>query len=132
MGYEFSRDHRLLTPADYKAVFSDTTCKASAPLILLLARVNNLDHPRLGLVIAKKHVRHAVDRNKIKRIARESFRHHQDLLGTLDIVILARKGLGDLDNAQLHALYQDMWRRIARSASKRARSPNSGPPSSNA
>ncbi|MCL5043513.1 MAG: ribonuclease P protein component [Gammaproteobacteria bacterium] len=132
MGYEFSRNHRLLTPGDYKAVFDGTTCKASAPLILLLARENTLTHPRLGLVIAKKHVRHAVDRNRIKRIARESFRHHQDALGTLDIVILARKGLGNLDNGQLHALYQDMWRRLARSASKRARSPNSGPPSSNA
>jgi ribonuclease P protein component len=96
-----------------------------------LARPNGLEQSRLGLVIAKKNVRRAVDRNRVKRVARESFRHHREGLGDLDIVVLARKGVGDLDNAALHALFADMWRRLIRSAEK-YRSRNPGPPSSHA
>ena len=98
---------------------------------MLLARENELAHARLGLVIAKKNVRRAVDRNKVKRVARESFRQHRAELGNLDIVVLARKGVGDLDNTALHALYEGMWRRLIKTAAKN-RSRASGPPSSNA
>jgi len=128
----FAPEHRLLTPAQFKNVFDGATCKASGPNVLLLSRHNDLTHARLGLVIAKKNVRRAVDRNKIKRIARESFRHHRADLDHLDIVVLARKGLGELDNAALHALFQDMWHRLNKSADKYNRSRNTGSPSSNA
>ena len=131
MDLGFTPEHRLLTPAQFKRVFDGATCKASGPSLLLLARENSLGHARLGLVIAKKNVRRAVDRNKVKRIAGESFRQHRAELGDLDIVVLARKGLGDLDNAALHALYQGMWRRLIKSAAKN-RSRDPGPPSSHA
>ncbi|WP_076939740.1 ribonuclease P protein component [Pseudomonas saudimassiliensis] len=132
MDLGFGPEHRLLSPAQFKNVFDGATCKASGSNILLLARHNGQEHARLGLVIAKKNVRRAVDRNKIKRIARESFRHHRADLDHLDIVVLARKGLGELDNAALHVLFQDMWRRLSKAADKYHRSRNSGPPSSNA
>ena len=127
----FGPEYRLLKPGQFKTVFDGATCKASGPSLLLLARENSLSHARLGLVIVKKNVRHAVDRNKVKRIARESFRQHRAELGNLDIVVLARKGVGDLDNAALHALYQGMWRRLIKSAAKN-RSRDPGPSSSNA
>ena len=132
MDLGFAPEHRLLTPAQFKNVFDGATCKASGPNVLLLSRHNDLTHARLGLVIAKKNIRRAVDRNRVKRIARESFRHHRAELDHLDIVVLARKGLGELDNAALHALFQDMWRRLNKSADKYNRSRNSGSPSSNA
>jgi len=131
VGLGFSPEYRLLTPAQFKRVFDGATCKASGPSLLLLARENDLAHARLGLVIAKKNVRRAVDRNKVKRIARESFRQHRAELGNLDIVVLARKGVGDLDNTALHDLYQGMWRRLIKTAAKN-RSRTSGPPSSHA
>ena len=132
MNLGFGPEHRLLTPAQFKNVFDGATCKASGPTLLLLSRHNDQTHARLGLVIAKKNVRRAVDRNRVKRIARESFRHHRADLDHLDIVVLARKGLGELDNAALHVLFQDMWRRLSKAADKYNRSRNSGPPSSNA
>ncbi|GGE35245.1 ribonuclease P protein component [Halopseudomonas oceani] len=131
MDLGFGPEYRLLKPAQFKTVFDGATCKASGPSLLLLARENSLSHARLGLVIAKKNVRHAVDRNRVKRIARESFRQHRAELGNLDIVVLARKGVGDLDNTALHALYQSMWRRLIKSAAKN-RSRDPGLPSSNA
>lgn len=132
MDQGFGRESRLLTPGQFKTVFDGATRKASGPYVLLLARSNDTGHPRLGLVIAKKSVRRAVDRNRVKRIARESFRLNKSELGALDIVVLARKGLGELDNAALHELYKGMWRKLAKSADKPPRSRHSGPPSSNA
>ena len=95
----FTRCQRLLLPREYKAVFDGNTLKVSHPSLLLLVRVTGATSPaRLGLVIAKKHVRLAVQRNRVKRQLRESFRRHQQVLVGLDIVVLARPGLGKLDN----------------------------------
>jgi ribonuclease P protein component len=43
---------------------------------------------RLGMAISKKHCRKATARNRIKRVIRESFRHHQAELQGLDIVVI--------------------------------------------
>ena len=46
---------------------------------------------RLGLAISKKEYKKAVDRNHLKRLARETFRVNQSSLGHLDYVIMAKK-----------------------------------------
>ena len=110
----FGRDKRLLKSRQFAAVFDSPTGKAPGKCVLLLARDNGLDHPRLGLVIGKKSVKLAVERNRLKRIMRDSFRLHQEMLGGLDIVVVARKGLGDLDNPELHQQFAKLWKRLAR------------------
>ena len=116
----FTRQQRLLLPREYKAVFDGNTLKASHPSLLLLVRVADAAAApaRLGLVIAKKHVRLAVQRNRIKRQLRESFRSHQHALIGLDIVALARPGLGKLDNAQLRATIDAQWQRLLKQKRK--------------
>ena len=47
--------------------------------------------PRLGLAISKKICKRAVDRNLFKRIARETFRQHQDEFDLLDFVVMIKK-----------------------------------------
>lgn len=42
---------------------------------------------RLGLVVGKKQLKKAVDRNRLKRIAREVFRLHRAQLPDLDLVL---------------------------------------------
>lgn len=111
---DFSREKRLLTPRQFKTVFDSPSGKAPGKNVLLLARSNDLNHPRLGLVIGKKSVKLSVERNRLKRLIRDSFRHHQELLGGLDIVVVARKGLGDLDNVELHQQFSKLWKRLAR------------------
>ena len=49
-------------------------------------------------MIGKKNVKLAVQRNRLKRLIRESFRHNQETLAGWDIVVIARKGLGELEN----------------------------------
>jgi ribonuclease P protein component len=43
--------------------------------------------PRLGLLVTKKHARHATDRNRLKRCIREAFRLEQADLGALDVLV---------------------------------------------
>ncbi|MNN00060.1 Ribonuclease P protein component [compost metagenome] len=111
---DFSRDKRLLTARHFTAVFDSPTTKVPGKHVLLLARENALDHPRLGLVIGKKNVKLAVERNRLKRIIRESFRHHQEALAGMDIVIIARRGLGDMENPELHQQFGKLWKRLLR------------------
>lgn len=111
---DYGREKRLLTPRQFKAVFDSPSGKAPGKNVLLLARLNDLDHPRLGLVIGKKSVKLAVERNRIKRVIRDSFRLSQSALGGLDIVVVARKGLGDLDNPELHQQFGKLWKRLGR------------------
>lgn len=110
----FGRKLRLLTASDYKAVFGKADFKVSSPQLLILAIKSGYETPRLGLVIAKKHIRQAVQRNRIKRLLRESFRAHQQLLIELDIVILARSGADGLDNKTFVILVEKLWQDLIR------------------
>ncbi|TFH75523.1 ribonuclease P protein component [Gammaproteobacteria bacterium LSUCC0112] len=110
----FGRKLRLLTASDYKAVFGKAEFKVSSPQLLILAIKSGYETPRLGLVIAKKHIRQAVQRNRIKRLLRESFRAHQQLLNELDIVILARSGADSLDNKTFVILIEKLWQDLIR------------------
>lgn len=112
--FGFAKSQRLLTAADYKQVFDQASVKVSTAEILLLAKPNGLNQARLGLVIAKKHVKRAVGRNRIKRQARESFRLFQASIGAVDIVLLARKGIGNLEQQILRDALNQLWDQLAR------------------
>ncbi|MDX1491339.1 MAG: ribonuclease P protein component [Pseudohongiellaceae bacterium] len=114
----FSKKLRLLSAADYQPVFKNARYKVSCQQILLLATDSNTSYPRLGLVIAKKNIAKAVARNRVKRIFRESFRHNQRLLPALDIVILARSGLGSLDNKLIRDKIERLWKDLSQKAGR--------------
>jgi ribonuclease P protein component len=96
----FPRRLRLLSATDFKQVFA-SACKAGNPHLTILVRENGLGHPRLGMAISRKVVRRAVARNRIKRQLREYFRHHQQALGDMDLVILCKPGIDKLDKSGL-------------------------------
>ncbi len=94
----FSRQFRLLLPSDYKFVFN-RSIRSSDKLLTIIARSNPEQlQPRLGLAIAKKSVRTAVHRNRIKRLSREFFRLNKEKIAQADYVILVRHGIDKLDN----------------------------------
>lgn len=115
MSRGFGREKRLLVPRQFKAVFDSPSGKVPGRNVLLLVRDNALDYPRLGMVIGKKSVKLSVERNRLKRQIRESFRHNLELLAGWDIVIVAKRGLGDLENEELKQQFGKLWKRLARS-----------------
>ena len=114
----FGKAKRLLNAKDYGRVFDDPDARASHQHLLLLAKVNERAYHRLGLVIAKKNVRLAVQRNRIKRVARELFRNLPDSEPCLDVVLLARRGIGLLDNAELSSILLQQWLKLVRHTAK--------------
>lgn len=114
--FGFSKKLRLLGAADFQPVFKHARYKVSCQHLLLLACDSGTPFPRLGLVIAKKHIAKAVQRNRVKRVLRESFRHKQSLLPTVDIVILARSGSGNLSSEQLRQKIERHWVDLIRKA----------------
>ncbi len=64
------------------------------------------------MVIGKKKLRRAVDRNLMKRIIRETFRQQQITLPALDLVVIA-KPAKCIDRQRLARELTKQWRRIA-------------------
>jgi len=108
LDFGFSKQKRLLSPREFKAVFDGAIYKASNRHLLLLAIPSHSS--RLGLVVAKKHARHAVQRNRLKRLLRESFRHHQHELKDLDIIALVKPGLWQQNNIAICKIIDAQWR----------------------
>lgn len=109
---QFKRQQRLLTAKDFKQVFQ-SPYKLADRYFTVLSRFNGQANARLGLAIAKKQVKKAVSRNRIKRLVRESFRHHQHLIFGLDCVVLARQGVGQVDNSTLFRSLAAHWQQLA-------------------
>lgn len=109
----FPRGLRLVKPAEFKRIFRAADCKSVDDNLALLACNNDVAHPRLGLAITKRVVRKAVDRNRIKRLVRESFRRHQTELGGLDVVVLSRDGATKSSNEELVKSLDKHWQRLA-------------------
>lgn len=114
----FTKAKRLLNAKDYSQVFDGAEARVSHKHLLLLARTNSGPENRLGLVIAKKNVRLAVQRNRIKRIVREFFRTTPVDETSLDVVLLARRGMDQLDNAELTSILQRQWQKLEHHASR--------------
>lgn len=109
----FGRQQRLLQADDFARVFDKPVRRSDRFFTILYI---NSDQPvaRLGLAIAKKRARRAIDRNRIKRIVRESFRHSQDTLAGKDIVVLARESTARADNASLYQSLQKHWQGLGK------------------
>jgi ribonuclease P protein component len=113
INYQYPRESRLLTPRHFSNVF-EKAIPATSSTITILARHNNLEQPRLGLTIPKKKVKLAVDRNRIKRCVRESFRLHAHELPNVDIIVIGKHGINDLDNKALFTHLNSLWQRISK------------------
>ena len=110
---------RLKTPEDYRGVFDHCSLRASSRHLLILS-IPNPRRSRLGLVVAKKHVKLACQRNRIKRVVREFFRNTA-LQSPKDLVVLARPGLSELSNNELRTVLGSLWAKLNAAQSERER-----------
>ena len=120
--HRFERHDRLLTAAAFGRVFKKAN-RSRDKWFTVLCRDNVSCEEnggcgtkggagaRLGLAISKKHCRKAPARNRIKRIVRESFRHHQAELGNLDVVVINQPAAATATNQQLFDSLASHWTR---------------------
>ncbi|ATF09540.1 Ribonuclease P protein component [Candidatus Enterovibrio altilux] len=108
----------MLTPKHFNSVFQQSH-RVGSPHLTILARNNVLGYPRLGQAVPKKQIKFAVDRNRFKRLIRESFRLHQHLLPAKDFVVLAKKSANKLSNEELYLLLDKLWLHLSQSPRKK-------------
>ena len=86
-----------------------------------MAKPNQLEHARLGVVVGKKVARRAVARNYMKRVMRETFRRHQPEIANLDIIARVHKSFVKKDfivvREELEKLFTGLNKCRARSSS---------------
>jgi ribonuclease P protein component len=115
---KFSRQSRLLRPAEFKTVFQQPI-RSGDDCFRILARANGKLRHRLGMAISKKACAKAVGRNRIKRVVRESFRAR--MVGsatdnTLDFVVMATFQATNQSNRELDESLSAHWQRLTRKA----------------
>ncbi len=118
---KFSRQSRLLKPAEFKTVFQQPI-RSGDECFRILARINGMQRHRLGMAVAKKACAKAVGRNRIKRIVRESFRTRlTGFVGdnTLDFVVLPTAAAANQSNKKLDESLLIHWKRLTRKADDR-------------
>lgn len=74
---------------------------------------NEFDHPRMGLTVSKRVSKRAVQRNRIKRQIRESFRLHLVNLPAIDLVVATKIGCAEQANQVLRVELDKLWYRAA-------------------
>lgn len=106
------RELRLRLAGDFAALRTSSG-RLGGRCFHLRYRANGLAHARLGLAISKRASKLAVERNRLKRLLRESFRRMRDRLPPVDVVVMAREQAVSLSGAELLAEADALWRRLA-------------------
>ena len=120
----YPRRFRLTSQQDFSRVFKKNTTCRDQYFRILAQTGTGLGFARLGQVVSRKVDRRAVQRNRIKRLVRESFRRYgvvimQQDLNTdkqgIDFVVLAqRQAAMEPDNRVLFNSLNQLWDQLER------------------
>jgi ribonuclease P protein component len=109
----FPRASRLTDKPQFDAAHRQGQ-RASDALFAVITRPNDVGRARLGLAVGVKTAGNAVERNRIKRLVRESFRQRQHDLPAVDVVVNARPGAAKATHDEVRASLAQHWDRIVR------------------
>ncbi|MEA5445017.1 ribonuclease P protein component [Gammaproteobacteria bacterium AB-CW1] len=104
-------DARLTRAEDFRRVFRQGK-RSKDRFFTILACANGLPQARLGMAISRRNAGSAVERNRLKRLARESFRHRQSTLAGFDLVVMSRPEASRADNRTLFESLDRHWQRL--------------------
>lgn len=109
---------RLLKPAEFRRVFEQGQVRHSRCFSLRFApAAHGMSTARLGLAVSRKACPLAVQRNRVKRAVRESFRQHRAELPAMDIVVMAKPSARDALN--LKQLADQLWSSLNQGAAQK-------------
>jgi len=98
-GLAFQKRHRLLKPKDFQRIFDQVDCKQGGS----------------HFTFPKRNVPKAVDRNYIKRVVRESFRHNvltQHQIQPFDVIVLAKPSSKHCESKDIHQALNHQWLKL--------------------
>ncbi|MEN1728285.1 MAG: ribonuclease P protein component [Pseudomonadota bacterium] len=103
------RSARLLTGADFKAVFDQRRAIANDWFRIHYA---DAEQARLGMAVSRRVSPRAVVRNRVRRQIRESFRLRRPDLANMHYVVLAKPAAARCDADQLRQALDQLWSRF--------------------
>jgi ribonuclease P protein component len=114
------RSHRVARRGDFQRVYAKGL-RSRGELLIVVGAPNGLDHPRLGLSVGRAIWRHAVQRNRVRRIFREAFRLSQhELPRGFDFVLIPARPKLEPELAATRAELERHARKIAERFAARA------------
>ena len=109
----FTAAQRLVHKTQFDAVYQRGN-KLGDACFLVLIKPNDMHMARLGLSVSARTVGNAVNRNRIKRVIRNSFRLNASRLPAVDIVINTRPGARQAINAELAERLSVHWQNLVK------------------
>lgn len=111
----FPRHYRLTKTDEFSSVFGFRKAVKSRHFLLHYRPQTESEQtgPRLGLVVAKRLLKRSVDRNLVRRLARESFRQIRGRLVQRDLVLRLAVRPAELDRQALAEEMQSLFDKMS-------------------
>lgn len=108
----FPKQRRLLKNKEFLCVFRGGH-RLSCSSFTFLIKENQSPDIRLGVVVPKKQIKRACQRNYVKRVIRDAFRVHwqHDAIG-LDIIVSVRKSFLENSKENIGRLLEKQWKKV--------------------
>ncbi len=110
--YSLPRTARLLKAGDFAALRGNSK-RISVRHFLAEFSPNDQPTCRLGQAVSRRVSKRAVDRNRIKRLVRESYRHVRSELPCVDILMIARSSAVKTPSSDLREDLAILWKKLA-------------------
>jgi ribonuclease P protein component len=110
--FSLPRTARLLKPGDFAALKGKSK-RIGVRHFLAEFSPNQHLTCRLGQAVSRRVSKRAVDRNRIKRLVRESYRHVRSELPCVDILLIARSSAVQTPATELREDLTALWKKLA-------------------
>jgi len=109
----FRKTDRLLKRSEFIEI-SKSGRRLTTRLFIIVAAPAESGRARMGITVSRK-IGGAIQRNRIKRLAREAFRLNRHLLAKpLDISLIARRGAAEEPNRAIARTLKDLYEMLSR------------------
>lgn len=110
--FTFPKKNRIKSKAGFQLVYTTGRSVVDSLSVLYVLPLD-AEGPKIGLAVGKK-IGNAVVRNRVKRMMREVFRHHQsELLTKVQLIWVARKKLAAADLKTYDRVFMRLAKRAA-------------------
>jgi ribonuclease P protein component len=110
--YTLPAQRRLRRKSDFDAAYARGR-RLGNVFFGVTASWNDQGWPRLGLAVAVKTAGGGVQRNRLRRVIRESFRLHQHELPGVDLIVSAREKARQAARPELQASLAALWKKVS-------------------